>query len=915
MDRDPIVFAWRSAKRRHAAAIAAALGVGGPLVGLGLLALRDLVDELLALAEPGRGPIHFLHLVVPLPEFLAERLGGRGLVLIPGWPLPESALTLWALGTLIGVALALAGLGWGVARLCVTAQADSVRHLRELAEDAILRSGPAARDDARALAGQVGAAIRAADGLLAVGILVPALAAGSVLLALAVAAAVAPRLVAAAGISLVAAALARQLLIARTERRDDQRRLEGAALERGLTDLVRRLPAVRAHGTAAFEHARLGHVAERARRALTETENELSRARAPALALAVLVPTVVLAAALWQAPAPAAPVSAGGLSAVLGALAVASSAVAAFLRQNRRRRAALPAFREIARATASLEARASAPRRLRAQSTPLPDGGPIVLSQVAAYDAASGERLIGLDLALPMPSHVAILGDRGSGGRVLAALIAGQLEPTAGAVTYAGIDLRSVEPAERARRIAYAGGEPVLMNGTLLQNLLYGDPAFADGSSPDASTPNAGELEERLVEALSVTGLDQLVYGRGLASVMPRRLDAATAAAIIETRGALRAALAADNAAHLIEPFDPARYNRQATVGENILFGEPVGSAFSEARLAGHPFTRAVLEAEGLTRPMTEMGLSIARATVEIFSDLPDDHPLFDAFSLFPARERGFFEDLIARQPEASGWRRGPAGQRDRARLIGLCLRYSETRHRFGLIDEAMEARLVAARRTFAALLPASLRGSVEFYDPARVTAAASLEENLLFGRVAGAEAGAGARVRALMQAVLRERGLERTVYRFGLSSQVDPRAAESGLSGRDGFTPFERAAIDVARCLVRRPDILVVGLALDDRGAPEIMAGIERLRAARAGRGLVVCLPDECRPDPAAPFDLVLRAERTTVARVAPRMEPDAARIEHDTSRMGLPAPAALGQDAAPSTGPVRERTRLTTD
>jgi hypothetical protein len=220
-----------------------------------------------------------------------------------------------------------------------------------------------------------------------------------------------------------------------------------------------------------------------------------------------------------------------------------------------------------------------------------------------------------------------------------------------------------------------------------------------------------------------------------------------------------------------------------------------------------------------------------------------------------------------------------------------------------------MEARLVAARRTFAALLPASLQGSVEFYDPGKVTAAASLEENLLFGRIAGAEAGAGARVRSLMQAVLRERGLERSVYRFGLASQVDPRAADSGLGGRDGFTPSERMAIDLARCLVRRPDILVIGLALDDRGAPEIMAGIARLRAARAGRGLVVCLPDECRPDPAAPFDLVLRAERNTVVPTG-HTDPSAT-----TPEVGLPATAALGQDAVQSTGPVREHTRLTTD
>ncbi len=229
-----------------------------------------------------------------------------------------------------------------------------------------------------------------------------------------------------------------------------------------------------------------------------------------------------------------------------------------------------------------------------------------------------------------------------------------------------------------------------------------------------------------------------------------------------------------------------------------------------------------------------------------------------------------------------------------------------------------MEARLVAARRTFAALLPASLQGSVEFYDPGRVTAAASLEENLLFGRIAGAEAGAGARVRSLMQTVLRERGLERSVYRFGLASQVDPRVGESGLSGRDGFTPMERLAIDLARCLVRRPDILVVGLTLDDRGAPEIMAGIARLRAARAGRGLVVCLPDECRPDQfgpdlSTPFDLVLRAERNTVVRIDaghPQSAPHPPQADPDAAEIGLPATAALGQDAPPSTGTVREHT-----
>ncbi len=335
------------------------------------------------------------------------------------------------------------------------------------------------------------------------------------------------------------------------------------------------------------------------------------------------------------------------------------------LRQGERRQAALPAFREIARLVAALEGRARNARRT-GPFLPLPAGGDLVLSGVAAYDPASGERLTGLDLALTLPAHVAIVGPLGSGARVLAALFTGQLEPTVGAVTYAGTDLRRTDPAERARRLAYVGGEPVMMAGSLLQNLLYGDLAFADGTVPDAAAeappPRAAHLEERLVEALTVTGLDRLVYARGLAK--PGRPDPRPDDRRGDRRDPDRPARGAGAGGR--GPPDrvvrPRRYNRQATVGENLLFGEPVGATFSEAQLAGHPFTRAVLEAEGLTRPMAEMGLSIARASAEIFSDLPDDHPLFEEFSLFPASERGFFEDLVARQPEAAGWRRGRPG-------------------------------------------------------------------------------------------------------------------------------------------------------------------------------------------------------------------------------------------------------------
>lgn len=847
MDREPIVFTWRSAPAEHALAIALTLGLGGPLALIALLCLRDLVGVLVA---PDHGAAAFLHVAASLPW----RPAGTGpSVLFAGWLLGPAERVRLALAVLSGAALASAALGWGVARLCFLAQSRTVVRLNARVTDAILRAPPAARDDARALAQALGDLLARIDTLFGLGLLVPAMALGSALLALGLAWLAAPRLVPAVAVGLLAAGLARALIQRRMRARTALRLRSGATFERALADLIRRMPAVRAHGAGPFERARLAAKGQAARTALERSESALAYARAPSLALGILLPAIVVAVALWRG-GDGAPVAPGALVAAGGGFALAVVALAVALHLHTVHRDLLATFHAIAHALPALEAR-TPPRPARIAA--FPESGGLHAHGVGAYDPVTGERLAQVDVALAMPGHVAILGERGGGGRALAALLAGQLEPTAGSVTYGGTDLRAFAPEERARRIALAGAEAILVEGSLRQNILYG-----------AAHLHAAQAEpDDLRSILALTGLDAIVYARGLEGTVDPGAEPAVARAVVAARDAVRAALAADKAGRLVEPFDPARYNHQATVGENILFGEAVGPAFAPERIAAHPYLRAVLEAEDLARPLAQVGLQVARSLVEIFADLPDDHSLFDAFSLFPASERGFFEDLVARMPEAKGWRRGPAGQRDRKRLIGLALRYSETRHRFGLVDAAFEDRIVAARHSFARLMPPSLRDSIEFYDPATLTAAASLEENILFGRINGEEAGAEARVRALVRRVLADEGLEPTVYRLGLDSRVEPGMGGGGASlGENAIGPRERIAIDLARCLVRRPDIAVVAIALEDRKPEEIRPRLAALRAARTGRGLIVCLPDAAILDAAAPFDAVLRVERNTV-------------------------------------------------
>src|SRR4051794_30868926 len=97
--------------------------------------------------------------------------------------------------------------------------------------------------------------------------------------------------------------------------------------------------------------------------------------------------------------------------------------------------------------------------------------------------------------------------------------------------------------------------------------------------------------------AAPAVGLAGLIHARGLSGAVNPGREPKLAAAIVDARRAVRAALAAEGMEDLVEPFDPKRYNHQATVGENLLFGMPLGDTFREANLPSHPFVRAILEA------------------------------------------------------------------------------------------------------------------------------------------------------------------------------------------------------------------------------------------------------------------------------------------------------------------------------
>ncbi|UYN94868.1 MAG: ATP-binding cassette domain-containing protein [Enhydrobacter sp.] len=506
-------------------------------------------------------------------------------------------------------------------------------------------------------------------------------------------------------------------------------------------------------------------------------------------------------------------------------------------------------------------------------------GKEMALTGVTVSEDGRIKLLDSVTLNLPTSGTLAVIGSAGSGKDVLGHVIARLTMPTGGSIKVDGQDFFQLPEYLLGARLAYIGQETYLFPLSVRDNLLFGlkhrpvRPATYDEATRavrekfwqeaaragnPALDPNADWVDYELAgasgpvdllpciaRALKQVELDEDIYGLGLRGAIDAAKRPDLAEKILEARRELHERLQDPAYAGLIEPFNADRYNKNLSVAENLLFGTPVGAGLDGDNLAAAPYMQSVLRENGLDQDLLRMGLSIAETMVELFSGLSPDNPLFEQYSFISAEELPNVRLLLQRLG-GKGAEAVPEG--DRARLMTLPLRYIEARHRLGLIDSAMEERLLAARRTFAAGLPQALRGAVEFYDFEKYNSAATLQDNILFGRVVYGQAQADTRVGTLIAEVLNELALRDAVIDVGLDYNV-------GVAGKR-LPATQRQKLGIARALLKQPDLLVVNEAVavfDGRTQDRIR---DNILAAAGGRGVVWIAN---RPAQSEPFQRVV--------------------------------------------------------
>ncbi|MDQ4136767.1 MAG: ABC transporter ATP-binding protein, partial [Pseudomonadota bacterium] len=518
--------------------------------------------------------------------------------------------------------------------------------------------------------------------------------------------------------------------------------------------------------------------------------------------------------------------------------------------------------------------------------------GPLVVEDLRVPDPHGGTILDGVSFRLEEASRVALISDGGPAASILAQILARRTDQYSGRIMLGDHDLAQLPAIAVGRHLSYAGVEPVLFPGSIRDNLVYGlrHRALEPANEGDRHTArriaealrtgnpvesvqdrwidfeltgarDEEELDAILLDLLRSVGMRDDLYRFGLSGMVDPARQPELAEQIVEARARLRETFHAAGMADLVEPFDAERYNSQATVAENLLFGVPTSRALMGRSLAEHAGFRETLDREGLSADLIEMGARIAETMTEIFRGLPPGHSLFEQFSFIGADELAEFEAILRRR---SG--RG-LSKDDGLRLLSLPLAYVEPRHRLGLLDDALKARLVAARRPVREMLERSGDPGVHFYDAERVTPAAPLKDNLLFGRASYSAANAQARVTEAMSAVVTEMGLRDAIERIGLDHQVGP-------AGRL-LTAQQRASVSLVRCLVKRPDVLIVDGALapyDESRARDLQ---RLLLDASKERALFIVLPNDRQ---AGDFDAVVRFEGGRVS-----VEPSAATSASD--------------------------------
>jgi ABC-type antimicrobial peptide transport system ATPase subunit len=293
-----------------------------------------------------------------------------------------------------------------------------------------------------------------------------------------------------------------------------------------------------------------------------------------------------------------------------------------------------------------------------------------------------------------------------------------------------------------------------------------------------------------------------------------------------------------------VELFDVDRYNLNMTVAENLLFGTSADAAFDMDNLATNQSVMSILREEGIDKDFLHIGYRAAEIMVDIFADVSPESDLFEQFAFFSADDLPIYQALINQSSDSELDQLTTESQQ---MLSALPFRFIPARHRLGLIDENMQQKIISARHKLMRKLETD-QAPVVFFDAGSYNPAISIQDNILFGKVAYGQALGQAKVGELIAETVNRLDLRPAIIRAGFEFEVGIAGARLSMA--------QRQKLAFARCLLKKPDVLIANEATAGLDPAAVTQLFHRLKQAMAGRGLVWV---SSRVDLMSEFDRIL--------------------------------------------------------
>ena len=498
--------------------------------------------------------------------------------------------------------------------------------------------------------------------------------------------------------------------------------------------------------------------------------------------------------------------------------------------------------------------------------------GNVSAGNLSILDEESQPIVEKLSFDISKSEHIALTGPSSGGKDLATILMARLLAPDSGQILIAGKQIADLPEAATGRYMGYIGPNAFVFNATLKENILLGamHRPISTGGELDQDLKNAQlsgnslddlgaewldynaigvdsdeGLQKRLIELLQVVDLDGDVYSMGLRSTVDGFDDDQLLEQILTARKKFRERLDKSDISNFVESFDKEVFNSNASVAENLLFGTPKGDSFSAENIGTHAYVIEILESVGLKDEFIRIGRDVASTMVELFADLPSDHEYFSQYSFISSENLPEFQTLLARS-ERLGLEN--MSTEDRNQFLSLPFKIIPARHRLDLITDNIQKRILEARKLFAEEIGDELRDEIEFFEAGHYNRSSSIQDNILFGKIALDKANAIDEVNHLITEIIDQENLRPVIINAGLDSQA-------GLAG-SRLSQGQRQKLSIARALLRRPDHLILNEATSslDSGSQAIV--MSNLLSEMKGRNITWALQ---RASLAENFDRVL--------------------------------------------------------